>query len=106
MLDIVEIKDGSDLRIASSSAPRAANVASTQMGEKNFLPASFGADLKYFLASEFQFQEASFQSYIVQRLIQHQINVGQVVKQIFPLKEKLTFPVQDTQPTQGGLVSS
>lgn len=104
MLDIVSIEDGKDLGIANSAAPRAANVASTQMGEKNFLAPTFGVDLKYFLANDFQFQTISFQAYLVQRLVEHKISVGEVVSILEPLVERMTFPVGDAE-TSKGLVS-
>ncbi len=101
MLDIVAIQNGADLQVEDSAAPRAANVLSTQIGEKEYLPITWGSDLEYFLTSSFQFQVANFQSYLVQRLVQHNINVGEVLTTIQPLFEKLTIPVGDTQGSKG-----
>ena len=74
-MDIVEISDGQDLGLADTVVPKAGNVISVQLGSLDFEP-TFGADLKFFLNSEFRFQNQSFKAYLIERLTQHQVNVS------------------------------
>lgn len=90
MLDIVEIKDGHDLVIADSVTPKAGNVLSIQIGDLAYAPA-FGLDFKFFLDSDLQFQNESFKAYIVQRLIESQVNVSQVISIVNTLSQTFTF---------------
>lgn len=100
MLDIVSIKDGFDLGVADAVAPKAANLVSTQVGDLEYAPA-FGVDLKFFIQTDFQFQNESFKAYLVDRLTQNQINVSQVIEVIESLQRKYTFKVGDANKVEG-----
>ncbi len=104
MIDIVEIKNGFDLQLADSVVSKAGNVVSVQLGDLEYAP-SFGVDLKYFIESNFQIQNSSFKSYLIERLTQHQINVAQCASQVERLFEKLTFFVDDANKTQEGMIA-
>lgn len=100
MTDIVSAKDGFDLGVADAVAPKAANLVSTQVGELEYAP-TFGVDLKYFLQSEFQFQNESFKAYLVDRITQNQINVSEVLEIVEALQTKYTFKVGDANKVEG-----
>lgn len=103
MIDIAEVKTGEDLAVRQAAAPKAGNVLSVQLGDLEYEP-EFGVDLKYFLTSEFDFQNASFQSYLVQRLTQHQVNVTQVISLVQSVYEKYTYAVTGASENNGGLL--
>jgi trans-2-enoyl-CoA reductase len=103
MLDIVKIEDGKDLQIADSAVPKAANVIGTQLASLEYAP-NLGVDLKYFLQSDFQIPVLSFKTYLVQRLLQHQVNVSQCVSQIEALFNQFTFFVDDANKDAKGLI--
>lgn len=103
MLDIVSSNDGQDLGLADSVAPKAANLVSTQVGSLEYDP-QFGVDLKYFLQNDFQFQNESFQAYLVDRLTQNQINVSQVIEVLEALAAKYTYKVGDPNKSEGLIV--
>lgn len=103
MLDIIEVSDGKDLVVMDSAVAKAGNVLSIQLGSLEYAP-DFGVDLKYFLQSEFQFQNESFKAYCVQRLAESQINVSQVVELIQTLYAKYTYYVGDQKQSTGGLI--
>lgn len=102
MLDALTPTDGKDLQLADSIAPKAGNVVNVQLGSLRFAP-DFGVDLKYFIASEFQFQAESFKAYLVQRLTQHQINVSKVVSLLDGFTQNNTFTVGEIPATTGGI---
>lgn len=105
MLDIVQVEDELDLGIQDSVVGKAGNVLSVQLGSLEYAP-DFGVDLAYFLQSGLQFQNSSFKSYLVQRLVASQVNVTEVVDQINALYEKLTFYVDDANKTSdGGMIA-
>jgi hypothetical protein len=105
MRDITEIpQDGRDLQIANSVVPKAANVLSIQLGYLEYAQ-DFGVDLRYFLQSNLRFQNASFLSYLVTRLTQHQINVVEVLATLKSLYEQFTFNVSDADNNSGGLIA-
>lgn len=103
MIDIVEITDGEDLGIQDAIVPKAGNLLSIQIGSLEYSQ-DFGVDLKFFLSTDFQFQNESFKSYLVQRLTQNQINVAQLVDVLETFYEKLTFYVGDANANTGGLI--
>lgn len=101
MKDIVKIENGKDLFIGDSAAPKAANVVGTQIGSLTYAP-EFGSDLKYFLKSQLQFQNASFQAYLIERLTLHQVNVAEVTDVVETFQETFGFKVGDSElPTEG-----
>lgn len=91
--DIVST-DGKDLGIARSDVSRAANVLSVQLGSLEYAP-NFGIDLKYFLTSDFQFQNESFKAYCVERLLAHQINVVNALEVLRQLDKSFIFEIGD-----------
>lgn len=96
--DIVEVKDGSDLVLARSDIGRAANVLSVQIGELEYA-LSFGVDLKYFLVSEYEFQNQSFQAYLINRLVESQVNVVQCIEVVRAFMNTYTFRIGDPNTT-------
>jgi hypothetical protein len=102
MLDIIEAIEGEDLTVADSIVAKAGNVLSIQLGALEYAQ-EFGVDFRYFLNSEFQFQNSSFQAYLVQRLTESQVNVSQVMTVLETLYAKYTYYVGDVQTT-GGLI--
>lgn len=102
-LDIIEAVDGNDLLIMDSEVAKAGNVASVQIAELEYSP-DFGVDKKLFLDSEFQFQNESFKAHIVQRLIEHQVNVSKVIDSIDTLLTTYSYSVGSLETPNGGLV--
>lgn len=90
MKDIVRVESGSDLGVANSVIPRAANILSVQLGELEYEP-EFGVDKKYFLQNGFVFQNQSFKTYLIQRLSAFQINVAEVLETLQTLFLQYTF---------------
>lgn len=100
IMDIVEVREGADLGLARSDIARAGNVLSVQLGSLYFAP-GFGVDLKYFLQSEYQFQNESFQAYLVNRLVESQVNVVQCVSVVETFYHKYVFEIGQPNNTQG-----
>lgn len=105
MKDIIEAENGKDLNIIDSIVAKAGNVIAVQLGALEYAQ-DFGVDLRFFLQSEFQFQNDSFKSYLVQRLTENQVNVAEVIDTLDTLFEKYTFLVgsDNTQSNNGGLI--
>lgn len=103
MLDIVQIQNGSDLGLASSDIPKAANVLSVQLGELEYEPA-FGIDKKYFLTNDISFQKESFKAYCVRRLTESRISVVDVIEFLGALSSKNTFKIGTQTETIRGLI--
>ncbi len=103
MLDIVELADGGDMNVMDAVVAKAGNVLAIQIGDLEYSP-EFGVDLRFFLESEFQFQNANFQSYLVQRLTENHINVAQVVNVIESLLTTSTYTVGEIKEASGGLI--
>jgi hypothetical protein len=101
VIDIVSV--GSDLVVYDAQTSKAANVLSVQLGSLEYAP-TFGIDIKFFLDPDFQFQNESFKSYLIQRLAENQINVSQVLDELFQLFEKYTFYVGDADRNTGGFI--
>lgn len=100
--DIVTF-EGRDLGVQQSEAPRAANILGTQLGDLEFAP-DFGIDLKYFLETEFRIQNASFKAYLVQRLLEHRVNVIDVVDLVESLFTKYAFSIGSSEDSGGSFV--
>lgn len=92
-LDIIST-DGPDLGLIRSDVSRAGNVLSIQLGDLEYAP-SFGVDLRYFLESDFMIQNDSFKAYLVQRLMESQVNVVNALSVFETLFEKITFLIGD-----------
>lgn len=91
--DIVST-NGPDLGIARTDTARAGNILSVQLGSLEYAP-NFGIDLKFFLDSEFQIQNASFKAYLVERLLAQQVNVVNVLEVINTLSASYIFGIGD-----------
>ncbi len=76
MTDILSV--GKDLGFFDTQTVKAANVLSVQLGRLEYAQ-DFGIDLKYFMSSDFKFQNASFKAYLVEILANNRINVSSVV---------------------------
>jgi hypothetical protein len=105
MIDIVGIGEGSggDIRVYDAQTSKAANVLSVQLGALEYAP-DFGVDLKFFIQEGFQFQNASFKAYLIQRLAEHHVNVNSVLEQIEDLYNQLIFVVGDEGKSTGGFI--
>jgi hypothetical protein len=103
MKDIVEANDGEDLTIIDSIVSKAANVIAIQLGDLEYAP-TFGIDKKFFLESEFQIQTESFQSYVVQRLTESQVNVNEVLGTVEALMNRYVYTVGDIKDYSGGFI--
>lgn len=93
---------GPDLKIFKTDVGRAGNVLSVQLTTLEYAQ-SFGVDIKYFLESEFQLQNSSFKAYLVERLLQHQVNVVNALETIETLYQNMVFAIGDTN--SGGLIT-
>ncbi len=96
LLDFSTIVDGDDLNVTKSEAPRAKSVLDTQLGTLEYAD-QFGIDMAYFLESELSIQTESFQSHCVQRLLQHQVNVVNVIKVVETFMERNTYAIGSSQ---------
>ncbi len=94
--DIVTNITGQDMGVQQTEAPRAANVLATQLGTLDFAT-GFGIDLAYFLESEFRIQTSSFKAYCVQRLLEHRINVVNVVDTLSDLFSTSSFGIGNSE---------
>lgn len=103
MIDIVGIGPASDIRTFDAQTSKAANVLSVQLGSLEYAQA-FGVDLDFFIDEDFQFQNESFKSYLVQRLAESNVNVNQVLDELDGLIKKLTFSVGDADKLTGGFI--
>lgn len=102
MIDIVKIGTGplADIGLYDSDVERAKNIFSIQIGELEYIP-TFGIDLKYFLSEDFQFQDESFKSYLMQRLTDYNVNVSDVATLVSDLFQKWTFSIGNQGPNDG-----
>ncbi len=103
MKDIVELNEGEDIKLYDSIVAKAGNVLSIQLGALEYAP-EFGVDLKFFLNDEFQFQNSSFTSYLVQRLTESQVNVAKVLNVVETLLTQYTYHVGEIKQSNGGLI--
>lgn len=103
MLDITRIEDGFDLGFGDTATTKAANVLSVQLGALEYAQ-EFGIDQRFFLSSDFQFQNESFKAYLIERLTQHQINVADVTEVLEALFSRYIFAVGDSQARAEGFI--
>ncbi len=94
--DIVSTTSGQDLGVQQSEAPRAGNILATQLASLEYAP-DFGIDLRYFLESEFQIQNASFKAYCVQRLLESRVNVVNVIDTLNTLFSTSSFLIGSSE---------
>ncbi len=100
--DIISF-NGRDLGVQQTEAPRAGNILATQIGSLEYAP-YMGVDIKYFLESEFRIQNESFRAYLVQRLLEQQINVVDVIDTIETVYHNYGFDI-GTSVSTGGFVT-
>lgn len=103
MIDIFAIEDGKDLILADSVVPKAANLASVQLGSLEYAP-DFGIDLLYFIDNPIQFQNESFKTYLVESMAQNMINVTEANEVLEHLYSKLQFSVDANEDSEGFIV--
>ena len=101
MIDITNV--GEDLTIQNAQVPKAANVLSIQLGSLEYAQ-TFGIDLAFFLDEDFQFQNESFKSYLIQRLSESHVNVNQVTDTLAQFYRQYTFEVGEPTTASGGLI--
>lgn len=99
MIDITSITGG-DLVLVDTQVSKAGNVLRAQIGDLEYAP-DFGIDLRFFLDPDFQFQNESFKSYLIQRLAEHNVSVAQVLETLETFYLKFTFEVGQQQDTGG-----
>lgn len=97
MIDISTVTD--DIGLVDALTPRAANILSVQLGTLEYEP-TFGIDLAYFLSEDFQFQNSSFKSYLIQRLADYSINVTSVNDNVGKLLEQYVFNLSPAETTK------
>jgi hypothetical protein len=101
MIDIVNITD--DLVLFDAQTSKGANVLSVQLGALEYAP-TFGIDLEFFLDPNYQFQNESFKSYLIQRLAEHHVNVNQVLESLSQFLLEYEFVVGDADKSTGGFI--
>jgi hypothetical protein len=87
MIDITSI--GTDIGLLDTQVPRAGNILSIQVGSLQYAQ-DLGIDLKYFLSEDFEFQNESFRSYLIQTLANRSINVASMPELVENLFTKYT----------------
>jgi len=101
MIDITGIS--TDLAIADTQVPKAANLFRVQIGALEYAK-NFGIDLKFFIDENFQFQNESFKSYLIQRLSESHVDVNQVRDTLEKFYLQYTFVVGGTNVETGGFI--
>lgn len=87
MIDIYSSGSG-ELETFDTQTHKAANILNTQLGSLEYAQA-LGIDLEYFLSPDYKFQDASFQSYLVQVLANNGINVATITATVQNLYQDL-----------------
>lgn len=103
MLDIVESLQGFDLGMADTVVMKAGNVLSIQLGSLEYAP-GFGVDQRFFLQDSLQFQNESFKSYLVEMLIQNQINTSEITETLETFVSKYSFSVGQSNLQSKGFI--
>jgi hypothetical protein len=99
MKDITEITS-SGLQVADTQVPRATNILSVQVGALEYAK-ELGIDLRYFLDNAVEFQNESFQAYLVEVLAENGINVTSLLTTIQTLFAEYNFEIAPEQQTTG-----
>lgn len=100
MIDGAYVADGLDLGIYDTQAYKAGNILNVQLGSLEYAP-DLGIDLKYFLSSEFKFQNESFKSYCVETLANRGVNVSSVTEEVETLFNRLIFNIKAEESSTG-----
>lgn len=77
MIDVHYNEDQPDLLVSDTEVYKATNVLSVQLGALEYL-SDFGIDLEYFLTEDIEFQDASFQGYLITSLANEGLNVAKL----------------------------
>lgn len=101
MIDIAW--ESGDLTLYETEVNRAANILSVQVGALEYAP-TLGIDLAFFLSEEFRFQDASFQSYLIQTLANNGINVAALIPVFETLYQSLNIKLSP-QETSTALIA-
>lgn len=99
MIDIYSTGSG-ELQTFDTQTHRAANILNTQLGALEYAQ-DLGVDLKYFLQPDYKFQDASFQSYLVQVLAASGINVATIMTTVQNLYQDLKINLAPEDQTSG-----
>lgn len=89
MKDIAGFKE-TDLSLSDTEVYRAKNLLDVQEGNLHYLPL-WGIDLKFFLTPDFEIQNVSFDSYVVQKIAQWRMNPTRVVSKNQNLARNVRF---------------
>lgn len=100
MIDIVVNETTGELDTFDTQVNRAANILGVQLGSLEYAQ-DLGIDLEYFLSPEFKFEDASFQSYIVQVLASSGINVATIMATVQNLYQDLQINLTPEQQSTG-----
>lgn len=100
MKDITSIS--SDLAVIDAQTSKAQNVLQIQIGALEYAK-DFGIDLAFFVDPDFQFQNESFKSYLIQRLSEHHVNVNEVIEDLSAFILNFTFVVGEREGISGGV---
>jgi hypothetical protein len=96
VIDIVTANDGEDFGALDTQAPRAANILSVQFGTLEYAQ-DLGPDIAFFLNEDFNFENESFQSYLITLLANRGINVVEVLEVLERFTENYTFKIRPEQ---------
>lgn len=94
---------GEDIRLYDTLVPRATNILNVQLGSLEYWPEG-GIDLKYFLNEDFEFQNESFKSYLVEVLARNGVNVASLTENVQDLFTNLIFEITP-QEANGGFIA-
>lgn len=95
MMDITGMT-GDDLNMFDTQTSKAGNILSIQIGSLEYAD-ELGIDLAYFLSEDYQFQNESFRSYLIQVLANNGINVASVLETVENLYTQLTFNLSPSE---------
>lgn len=98
MIDMVVSSGG--IEFIDTQVERAANILSVQLGALEYWPEG-GIDLRYFLSEPIEFQDASFQSYLIQVLASWGINVASLATNLEALFSNYIINLSARENTTG-----
>ena len=98
MMDITGVS--SDLDLQDTNVMRARNILSVQLGSLEYEP-DLGIDLDYFLSNNFEFQNESFKSYLIEVLANRGIDVASVIETIDNLYSTYVFNLSGSSESDG-----
>lgn len=101
MIDITSFS--TDLVLVDTQVPKSANIFQIQLGTLEYAQ-EFGIDLKFFIDEDFQFQNESFKSYLIQRLSESHVDVNQVLDTLEKFYLQYTFTVGESAGKEGGFI--